>query len=224
MTTLAFRMNRLLPLAALLAAIAVWLACHHAAWAEAADAASQLPSDPVTAAVEAAHGEENIGFPQLKVETYPSQVFWLFVSFGVLYFMMSRIALPRITEVLDLRQTQKSNNLNRAQSLQEEAEKIRAEVETSTAQTHAEAQGTLAAAEDEISRKANAEMARFAEHARTRIAAAESNIARAKQEALASLADISADVAADIVQKIAAVSVPKADAKKAVNAVIEGGK
>ena len=172
-------------------------------------------------AAEAGHEESKGGFPQLDTTTYASQIFWLAVSFVLLYTLMSRVSLPRITEVLELRQTQREGNLNRAEQLQEEAEKVKATVDAALAKAQAEAQEALNANEQQRAKKAAAENARFLEHARTRIANAEQNIAKAKEEALHSLADISAEIAAEITQKIAATNISKADAKKVVTDIMK---
>ena len=164
--------------------------------------------------------EENVGFPQLNAKTYPSQVFWLFISFALLYTLMSKIALPRVGEVLDARRAHKENDLKRAEQLQEEATKVKAAYEAAIAKAQSEAQDAQHAAEQEISEKIAAENAKFGEAARKRVATAEQNIARAKEDALASLADISADVAAEMVNKVAGVQVGKAEAKKAVTTVM----
>jgi F-type H+-transporting ATPase subunit b len=174
--------------------------------------------DPAVAAA-----KKKSGLPQLDPSSYPSQIFWLLVSFVVLYTLMSRVALPRVTEVLDMRQTQRDNNLNRAEHLQEDAAKIRQTLDAAMAAAQAEAQATVTAREQENAKKTAAENARFLEHARNRIASAEQNIAKAKEEALQSLSDISADVAADIVQKISGTAVNKNDAKKIVVKLMQEG-
>lgn len=161
------------------------------------------------------------GLPQLDPSSYPSQIFWLLTCFALLYTLMSRVALPRVTEVLDMRQTQRDNNLNRAEHLQEDIEKIRTTVDAAMAAAHADAQTAMAARELETAKKITAENARFADHARTRIANAEQNIAKAKEDALQSLTDIAAEVAADIVNKLTAAAVNKADAKKVVSTLVQ---
>lgn len=199
---------------------------------DAPDAAQELPLQAATeeafdvdAAAAAGHDGEKkkSGLPQLDPSTYPSQIFWLLVSFVLLYTLMSRVALPRVTEVLDMRQTQRDNNLNRAEHLQEDAAKIRQTLDAAMAAAQAEAQATLSAREQENAKKLNAENARFMEHARNRIASAEQNIAKAKEEALLSLADISAEVAADIVQKVSGSAANKNDAKKVVMKLMQEG-
>lgn len=165
----------------------------------------------------AGHAEaENVGFPQLNAKSYPSQLFWLFVTFTLLYVLMSKMALPRVGSVLEQRREQREGNLSRAEQLQEEASKAKTAYEAALAKAQESAQEALSAAENAISEKLAAENAKFAEQARKRIAAAEQNIAKAKADAMGSLADISADISVEIASKVAAVQVTKSDAKKVV--------
>lgn len=60
--------------------------------------------------------------PQLEFIHYASQIFWLTVSFVILYLLMARTALPRVREVLQNRQARITNDLNAAESLKKEAE------------------------------------------------------------------------------------------------------
>ncbi len=160
--------------------------------------------------------KSDIGFPQLKAETYVSQVFWLFVSFTILYVLMSKVALPKVGSVIDQRRAQREGNLTRAEQLQDEALKAKASYETALAKAHESAQEAMTNAETEISEKIAAESAKFTDATRKRVVAAEQGIAKAKEEALASLADISAEISAEMVGKVAGVQVSKADAKKVV--------
>lgn len=167
------------------------------------------------------HEEENVGFPQLKVESYPSQVFWLVISFCLLYVLMSKVALPGVAEVIETRAAQQEGNLSQAAQMQKEAEDVKAAYEASIAKARAQAQEALMQAEQEISDRINAENAKFGEHARKRVATAEQAIEKAKADALSSIADISADIAADIVGKVSGVTVTKTDTKKAVTTVMK---
>ncbi|MEZ0226170.1 MAG: hypothetical protein ACAH83_16565 [Alphaproteobacteria bacterium] len=181
---------------------------------------ASMKAEPETAH-EGKGAEENVGFPQLNAKTYPSQLFWLFVTFALLYVLMSKIALPRVGAVLDARASHKEGDLKRAAQLQEEATKVKAAYEAAIAKAQAEAQEAQMAADQEVSEKIAAENAKFTEAARKRVATAEQNIARAKDDAVASLADISAEVAAEMVNKIAGVQIGKAEAKKAVATVMQ---
>lgn len=163
------------------------------------------------------------GFPQLDVSSYPSQVFWLAVCFVILYVLMSRLALPRITDVLDRRGALRDTNLEQAGAWNEEAEKTRDAFEKSLAKAQRQAATTLSTAERDISAKTAHDQSAFSENSRKRLVAAEQTIAKAKADALASLSDIAADIAVDMVQKIADVQVNKADAKKAVQTATQKG-
>ena len=55
--------------------------------------------------------------PQLEVSTYISQIFWLIVSFGLLYYLLSRKALPKVAEILETRADRVRSDLDEAQRL-----------------------------------------------------------------------------------------------------------
>ncbi len=166
---------------------------------------------------------QDAGLPQTDVSTYPSQIFWLGVCFIALYVLMSRLSLPRVAETLERRRTQKDGDLKLAAGWNEEAEKIRAQYEKSLAKAQSTAAATIATAERAVSNKIAEEQSKFADNSRKRLALAEQNIAKAKVNALSSLSDIAADIAADMVQKIADVQVNKADAKKMVVSAMKEG-
>jgi len=161
------------------------------------------------------------GLPQMDTSTYPSQLFWLFVCFAVLYVVMSKVSLPRVGETLERRRSQKDGDLAQAADLNDSAERVKAEYERSLARAQETAAASASAAERDMSNNIAAEQSKFADSARKRLATAEQNIVKAKMDALNSLADISADIAADIVQKIADVQISKPDAKKAVLAAMQ---
>lgn len=188
----------------------------------AAPAFSAFAEEVAHEAAEAAaeHGE-SLGFPQLQTDTYAAQVFWLIVAFILLYTLMSKIALPRVGSVLEARRAEREGNLGIAENLQKEAEEKKTAYAATLAKAQEQAQSALKSAEEDIGDKINAENTRFADHARKRLLTAEQTISKAKEDALQSLADISADVAVEMVQKIAAVTVTKADAKKIVTTVMQ---
>ena len=62
--------------------------------------------------------------PQLNPEFFISQLFWLAVLFSFLFIFLWRISLPRISKVLENRQTKIDESLSSAKNLQEKAQKI----------------------------------------------------------------------------------------------------
>lgn len=170
---------------------------------------------------ENATAASNIGFPQLDPSSYASQVFWLAVAFVVLYFLMSRIALPRIAEVLDMRHKQREGNLTRAEEMREETERVKTTYEQALTRAQDEAQQRLTAMEASIAQSVAEENTKFIEKARAKIAESEGAIAKAKSEALASLPELAAEVTAEIVQKVAGLDVQKSQTRAAVDSILE---
>src|SRR3546814_6905695 len=75
----------------------------------------------VPPALAATGGSGSGGLPQLDADTYPTQIFWLVVTFVILYLIMSKVALPRIAEVLEERQERVADDIETAERLRSEA-------------------------------------------------------------------------------------------------------
>ncbi len=186
--------------------------------------ATSLAALPMASALAAdAHGEGSggSGFPQLDVSTYPSQVFWLSIWFLLLLFLMSRIALPRIGEVLDTRRKQREDDLTRAEKLQSEIEEVREGYELALADSHQQAQTLLNDNDAKIATANAAENDNFSADAKKRLAEAEKAISAAKEEALANLSEMTIEIAINATEKITGGKVTKAEAKKAVTQVMK---
>ena len=67
--------------------------------------------------------------PQLEITTYPSQIFWLVISFLLLYLIMSRIIIPRISSVIKSRETEIKNNIHISEQMYKDTEIINDEYE-----------------------------------------------------------------------------------------------
>ncbi|MBU6474608.1 MAG: F0F1 ATP synthase subunit B' [Alphaproteobacteria bacterium] len=174
-------------------------------------------------AAQAFAGDGAGGLPQMDVATFPSQLFWLGVSFVLVYAVMANVSLPRVRETLDGRRSRKDGHLDQAGRTNEEAEKVKKAYEKSLAEAQKKAAAAMAAAARDAGAKAAQEQSAFAESARKRLADAERNIAKAKTEALGSMASIATDIAADIARKVANMDVSAADAKLAVETAMKEG-
>ena len=65
---------------------------------------------------------ESGGMPQLNPEFWVSQIFWLIITFGVLYVILSKLILPKISANLELRKLQISDNIEAADKQRKESE------------------------------------------------------------------------------------------------------
>ncbi len=65
---------------------------------------------------------ESSGMPQLNPEFWVSQIFWLILTFGILYLVLSKIVLPKISENLEIRKSQIVENIETAEKQRKESE------------------------------------------------------------------------------------------------------
>ena len=70
-----------------------------------------------------AFASENNGMPQLNPEFWVSQIFWLTLTFGILYILLSKLILPKISKNLEIRKSQILENIEAAEKQRKESEK-----------------------------------------------------------------------------------------------------
>ncbi|MGP1396374.1 MAG: F0F1 ATP synthase subunit B family protein [Inquilinaceae bacterium] len=140
--------------------------------------------------------------PQFDPTYFLSQVFWLAITFVLLYLLMARVALPRIAEVLEQRSERIANDLERAEMVKKEADAVVEAYEAALAKARQEAAAVLAQAGQEIAELSAKRQAEFSAKLADQTAAAEERIGRAKREAQAHVRDIAVDVASDIAGKL----------------------
>jgi F-type H+-transporting ATPase subunit b len=169
-----------------------------------------------TSAAYAAGGEA--GLPQLKIGTWPSQLFWLVVIFAIGYVFMARVVTPRIGSVLEERRTRLDEDLTRAREASAEAAQTRADYEASLEDARNEAAEFARSAATEAQDKADAAEKKAAKRMATKIGKAETALGEARAEAESNLTAIAAEAAMDAATQIAGVKVTKAQADKAVKA------
>lgn len=156
-------------------------------------------------------------FPPFDSSTYASQLFWLVVTFGTLYALMSRVALPRIGSVLEERRATIEGALRAASTAQKEAEEQAAALEASLAKARANAQAIATEARDKSSREIEAQRVSVEKDLATKLAAAEARITETKMQAMGNVEAIATDAVAAIVEQLGGKTTDAAVAK-AINA------
>lgn len=160
--------------------------------------------------------------PQLEqIATYPSQVFWLVVSFMVLFVIMWRIAVPRISDALEARQQRIDDNLERAAEIKKEAEAAIEAYEQSLAAARSEAQSAIAEANARLAEQAAAREAELAAKLQARVAESEADIAKATAEAIEGLRGTAIEVAAAAAERLIGQAPAQADTEAAVDGAIK---
>jgi F-type H+-transporting ATPase subunit b len=161
--------------------------------------------------------------PQLDPAFFATQLFWLAVSFVVLYLLMSRLAMPQIAGVLKQREDKIRGDLETAQKLKEESKSVIAAYEKALADARGEAQATARQTTD----AANAEAARRQQEVAHRIAgelaAAERRIADARAQAMANVKTMAAEVAQQAFGRLTGAVADPAKVAAAVDANLKGG-
>ena len=156
-----------------------------------------------------------VGMPQLCGDWVGNQVFWLVIALIVIFFILSRIALPRIAGVLAERQGTITNDLAAAEDLKAKAAEAEKAYEQALADARAEAQKIIAATKADI----KAELAEANEKAEAEIAArtaeGEKAIAEIRAGALDNVREVARATAAELVAAMGA----KPDAKAITTAV-----
>lgn len=151
-----------------------------------------------------AHGGEEAGgqLPQLVFETWPGQIFWLGVSFLVLYLLLSRALLPRIGSVIEERRDRVADDLDAANRMQRDAEEARERHEKALADARAKAHAIAAETREriagELAEEAKGAEAEYAEKAEE----AEARIRAATETALAGVAAVAGEAAGALVEKL----------------------
>ena len=177
----------------------------------------------------AANSSSGPKLPQLDVSTYSSQIFWLIISFVILYFLVAKLAMPRIAEVLEERQERIEDDLDKAETLKKEAYQVRIEYEKALAAAREKANDATRHAQEEIAkRNAEAESAAqvkvtvMLEEAEKRIAASKTGAEGTPGEPINALErSVAQEVVANAVQKLIGVDVTAADIDAAIAATLE---
>jgi F-type H+-transporting ATPase subunit b len=170
-------------------------------------------------AAETAKAEGGGTFPPFDASTFPGQIFWLVLTFGVLYYLMSKIALPRVAEILETREGKIDGDLKAAAAMQDKAKAAGEAYEKLLADAKAGAQATAQKAKDAAAAATEAKRKIVEADTATKLATSEASINTARDKAMGNVAGIAADTAADIVKRITGVA-PKADElKRAVASV-----
>jgi F-type H+-transporting ATPase subunit b len=160
--------------------------------------------------------------PQLNIETFPSQLFWLAISFIVLYILMSWIGLPRLSAAIEARRQRREDDLARAARLKTEAEAANAAFQRTMAEARAQAQAAIKESTDRLAAEAAERQRALAASLAQQIDEAERRIAATKQQALSEVRGIAVDVGRSVVEKLTGSAPSNARLTAAVDNVLAG--
>ncbi|MCA0401707.1 MAG: F0F1 ATP synthase subunit B' [Proteobacteria bacterium] len=161
---------------------------------------------------------EGTMFPPFDTSTFAGQLFWLAITFGTLYLLMSRVALPRIGSILEERQEKIERALGAASDAQKAAETSASELETSLAKAKANAQAIAQEARTKSGKEIDAKRKTVESDLAAKMIAAESAIAETKAKAMANVEDIAREAVEAMVETLTGKKPTAAAITKAVGA------
>ena len=140
--------------------------------------------------------------PQLEVSTFVPQLFWLAITFVILYLLMKGIGLPRVGGAIEARRRQVDDDLARAAQLKSEAEAVLAAHQETLAKARAEAQTAVKETTDRMAAETAERQRQLSDSLARQVADAERQIAAAKERALSEMPAVVAEVARSVTEKV----------------------
>lgn len=156
------------------------------------------------------------GMPQLNVDSYASQIFWLIVALGVLFFALKNVALPRIAGGLEERSDAIEDDLDRAAEFRKKAEQAEKTYEKALSDARSKAQEIAQSTRDDIQKDVDAAIEKADAEIAARAAEGEKRIDEIRKSALEAVEEVAGDTAEAIVEAIA----PEMADAKAVRASV----
>ncbi|MSO54092.1 MAG: F0F1 ATP synthase subunit B' [Rhodospirillales bacterium] len=161
------------------------------------------------------------GLPQLDSRTFTPQVVWLVIAFVALYLAMSKIALPRIGEVLAERQAKIDSLLKRAEGLKAEAEAVLMAYDKAIAKARTEAQDVVRKTSDSAAKTAADRHTELGTRLGDEIKAAEARVNDTKNKALATIAPAATDIALAVIERLAGEKIDAQALAPAIDATLK---
>ncbi|WP_274425442.1 F0F1 ATP synthase subunit B [Chelativorans sp. YIM 93263] len=170
------------------------------AYAQTAD--QEAVGDEVNTEIGVAENGGEGAFPPFETETYPSQLLWLAITFGLFYIFLKQVVLPRIGNILEVRRDRIAQDLDEAARMKEEADAALAAYEQDLADARKKAGAIAQEARDNAKAEAEAERKKVEEALESKLEEADSRIAKIKEAAIGEVGTIAEETAETIVQKL----------------------
>jgi F-type H+-transporting ATPase subunit b len=156
--------------------------------------------------------------PQLDPLDWAPQIIWLIITFGILYLLMLKVALPRIGSVIEARADRIAKDLAMAEKLRRETEEAIAAYAQALAEAKQKAHAIVEEGRAKLKAETAAERAKLETELSKKSAEAEARIGEAKRSAMREVNKVAADVAADIVRQLIGVAPAESEIEAAVTA------
>jgi F-type H+-transporting ATPase subunit b len=153
-------------------------------------------------ALEAVEGGKKEGLPQFDPAWFPEQMFWLVISFAILYLCMAFVALPRVSKTQGNRKRVIASEIEQARAANNDAKASVAAVEKSLSEARAKAQARVGEMLAEVTEEANDHRAAQEKELSRKLHTAEEDIAVTRAKAMDAVRASASDIAAAVVEKV----------------------
>lgn len=140
--------------------------------------------------------------PQLDFATFPGQLFWLAVSFVILYILASRIMLPKIADVVEARAKYIADDIDKAETLTNQAEQAEKNAAKILAESSDKARNLIAESSSKAKAKMDTKRAELSEKLEQKIKKAEIEITKIEKQSIEVVDAVSAELSVEIANKI----------------------
>ena len=147
-----------------------------------------------------------------------SQLFWLAVVFGIIFFVIGRGMLPKVQSTIEAREKRIAEDLERAQAARAAAEETEEAWRERMDAARAEAAKLAQDAREESARQTEAKVNKAAERINFKVEAAQGKIRDALESARAEIESVAAEATQELVARLTGMKVDKKDAADAVKA------
>ena len=149
-----------------------------------------------------AFAAESGGMPQLNPEFWISQIFWLTITFGILYVVLSKLILPKISANLEIRKSQILENIEAAEKQRKESELNIEEYEKIVQNSKNKAKNYFYQAKEKVLKDINLKKESLDRELNEEIQKAESEIQELKNKSPEKINKIAVETSADILKQL----------------------
>ena len=159
------------------------------------------------------------GMPQLNPEFWPSQVFWLILTFSILYLIIWKIFLQKITYTIENRKSKIVQDLDEAQKLKESAEKKLKEYHKIIDSSKQEAKKIIEDGRKRLDQDLENKKKTFNDQIEKEIVKIEKEIKDLKKTSLSNISKIASETSVELIKKIINTEVNQSNVSAVVNEV-----
>ena len=164
---------------------------------------------------------ESGGMPQLNPEFWISQIFWLTLTFGILYIILSKLILPKISANLELRKSQIQENIEAAEKQRKESETKLKEYDEIILKSRIKANDIFKDSREKVIKDINIKKEALDKQIDEEIKKVEKEINQLKETSPEKINKIAIEISSDILKKLIGADVNNSSISAIVNDLLK---